>query len=170
MANNKKQLKKDVPTTQNGQVGIRATLNNMGFSDSDIGFNEKEQAVTIGGKNFMKPDYLDEEAGISYATDKNIQKSLVDFYKNSSNPIVRVSDAYSSLAGQYGLSADALSYGNDTVSIGGIPLDVLYIDGENKAWAWNDDILCERVQCYIACKYCRRICKKISGQYMDFSK
>lgn len=141
MANNKKRLKTEVPTTQDGQVGIRATLNNMGISNSAIGYNDNEKTVTINGKNFMKPDYLDEDAGISYATDKNIQKSLVDFYKNSSNPIVRVSDAYSSIAGQYGLSADGLTYGNDTVSIGGIPLDILYIDNENKAWAWNKDVL-----------------------------
>lgn len=48
--------------------------------------------------------------------------------------MVRVSDAYADAAGKYGLSADALSFGNGTVSVGGTPLDIAYIDDEGKAW------------------------------------
>ena len=140
MSNKKQTSLVDVPKTQDGLVGIRASLNNMGFSNDSIGFDDKSKTVTLNGKAFMKPTYLDEDAGISYADTKDIQKSLVNFYSNSSDPIVRVSDAYSSGAGKYGLTADALTYGNGTVSVGGNPLDVIYIDGENKAWAWQSSV------------------------------
>lgn len=132
-------IKKEVPV-RGDTVGIRATLNNMGFSDSSIGYNEADGTVTLGGKTFMKPSYVDENKGISYSTKNDIQKSLVDFYKDSSNPIVRVSDAYAAAAGKNGLTADALSYGNGAVMIGGVPLNTLYIDDEGKAWAWQSDV------------------------------
>lgn len=122
-------------------VGIRKTLNDMGFKNDQIGFNDKDKTVTLGGRTLMRPTYLDDEAGVSYASASDIQKSLVDFYKNSRNPIVRVSDAYAAAAGKYGLTSDALSYGNGTVSLGGRPLDVLYIDDSGKAWAWNDNVI-----------------------------
>ena len=140
MSNKKQTSLVDVPKTQDGLVGIRASLNNMGFSNDSIGFDDKSKTVTLNGKAFMKPTYLDEDAGISYADTRDIQKSLVNFYSNSSDPIVRVSDAYSSAAGKYGLTADALTYGNGTVSVGGNPLDIMYIDGENKAWAWKSSV------------------------------
>lgn len=130
----------EVPVRQDGQVGIRATLNNMGFSNDSIGYDDASGYVTLNGRSFMKPGYLDDEAGVSYANAGDIQKSVINFYRNTSNPVVRVSDAYAGAAGQYGLSADALTYGNGTVSIGGTPLDILYIDGEGKAWAWQNDV------------------------------
>ena len=132
-------LKKDVPK-YNDNVGIRATLNNLGISDHSIGYDENNKTVTIDGKSFMKPTYMDEDAGISYAPESAIRENLVDFYKNSSNPIVRVSDAYSAAAGKYGLDASALSYGNNTAMIGGVPLNTLYTDDSGKAWAWQNDV------------------------------
>ena len=121
-------------------VGIRATLNNMGISNDKIGYDEKSGMVTLNGRAFMKPSYLDNDAGVSYAKEKDIQKSLTSFYKDSANPIVKVSDAYSAVAGRHGLSSDALSFTNDTVTIGGKPLDTLFIDDEGKAWAWQNDV------------------------------
>lgn len=141
MQSDKYSKKTKVPTREDGQVGIRATLNNMGFSDSDIGYDEATGTVTLNGKNLMKPGYMDEDAGISYANRGDIQKSVTDFYKNSSNPVVRVSDAYAAAAGKYGLSADALSYSdNGTVSIGGQPIDILYIDDTGKSWARQNTV------------------------------
>ncbi len=131
--------KMGVPS-RDGEVGIRATLNNMGFSNDSIGYNEERGMVTLGGKDLMKPTYLDDAAGVSYAPVQQIQKSLVDFYQGTSNPIVRVSDAYAAAAGKYGLGSDALSYGNGTVSIGGQPLNTLYIDDSGKSWAWQNDV------------------------------
>lgn len=133
------QIKAEVPTKDNN-VGIRATLNNMGIDNSKIGYDQKSGYVTLNGKSFMKPTYLDDDAGISYASKADIEKSLVDFYKDSNNPVVRVSDAYASRAGKYGLSGNGLSYGNGTVSIGGMPLDTMYIDDSGKAWARQNDI------------------------------
>ncbi|MBO5364416.1 MAG: hypothetical protein J6A56_03010 [Clostridia bacterium] len=130
--NNETKKEKD-PTE--GLVGVRKTLRDMGFSDSEIGYDNTSGTVTLGGKSLLKPSYLDEDAGVSYAKASDIQKSVVGQFQNSSNPVVRVSDAYGAAAGAYGLSADALSYGNGTVSIGGSPIDVLYIDDEGKAWA-----------------------------------
>lgn len=141
--NTEKETKKGtstVPTREDGTVGIRATLNNMGFANNRIGYNEKEGTVTLDNRALIKPAYLDDNAGVSYATEKDLQESLVNYYQGSNNPIVRVSDAYASAAGKYGLSADALTYGNGTVSIGGTPLDILYIDGEGKSWAWQDSV------------------------------
>lgn len=131
--------KKDVPKYKDS-VGIRSTLNNLGVSDKSIGYDEKNKTVTIDGKSFMKPTYMDEDAGISYAPETSIRENLVDFYKDSSNPIVRVSDAYASAAGKYGLDASALSYGNNSVLIGGVPLNTLYTDDLGKAWAWQNDV------------------------------
>lgn len=130
----------EVPKREDGTVGIRATLNNMGFANDRIGYNEKDGTVTLDNRTLLKPSYLDDNAGVSYASEKDIQKSLVNYYQDSNNPIVRVSDAYASAAGKYGLSADALTYGNGTVSIGGTPLDILYIDGEGKSWAWQKNV------------------------------
>ncbi len=139
---NEKQKETDkVEVPKSGDaVGIRATLNNMGFSNSDIGYDGAKGVVTLKGKALIKPSYLDDEAGVSYAKESDIQKSLVDYHSGSSNPIVRVSDAYAETAGKYGLGADALTYGNGTVSIGGLPLDILYIDDSGKSWAWRDDV------------------------------
>lgn len=139
MSYNKRQ-KKEVPVTEDGQVGIRATLNNMGFDDSSIGYDDKNGVVTLNGKAFMTPTYLDDNKGISYAKKSDIEKNVVDFYKGSNNPVVRVSDSFSNLAGKYGLSADALTYGNGTVSIGGKPLDIMYIDDEGKSWARENTV------------------------------
>lgn len=129
-----------VPRREDGQVGIRATLNNMGFSNDRIGYNESNGTVTLDNRTLMKPGYMDDNAGVSYASEKDIQNSLVNFYQGSSDPIVRVSDAYAAAAGKYGLSADALTYGNGTVSLGGTPLDVLYIDDGGKSWAWQSTV------------------------------
>ncbi len=135
MAYRKNKWKVTVPTRQDGQVGIRATLNNMGFSDDAIGYDDVNQTVTLNRRNLIRPGYMDENAGVSYAKNSDIQKSVADFFQNSDNPVVRVSDAYADAAGKYGLSADALSYGNGTVAVGGTPLDIAYIDDEGKAWA-----------------------------------
>ncbi len=121
-------------------VKIRETLNQMGFSNDRIGYNDADNTVTLDGKALLTPTYLDEEKGVSWAPGKTIQQSLVNFYKNSSNPVVRVSDAFSDSAGRYGISADALTYGNGTVSIGGKPVDILYIDDEGKSWAYRDTV------------------------------
>ncbi len=135
-----KQIKVDVPRRVDGMVGVRATLRNMGIDNSQIGYNEANKTVTLGGREFMKPQYINENEGISYSMPSDIQKSVVKFYSNTNNPVVRVSDAYSRIAGQYGLSADALGYSNGTVTVGGRPLDVLYIDDDGKAWAFQDDV------------------------------
>ena len=136
----KKTVPGSVPRRDDGQVGIRATLNKMGFSNDRIGFNDADGTVTLDNRVLMKPGYLDESAGVSYAPEKEIQQHLVNFYQNTSDPIVRVSDAFSGSAGKYGLSADALTYGNGTVSVGGKPLDILYIDDEGKSWAYQSKV------------------------------
>ncbi len=138
--NKKEDTSSSLPRLEDGQVGIRATLNSMGFSNDRIGYNEADGTVTLDNRTLMKPGYLDEDAGVSYASAKDIQQSLVNFYQNTDNPIVRVSDAFAGAAGRYGLSADALTYGNGTVSVGGKPLDILYIDDEGKSWAWQNTV------------------------------
>lgn len=132
-------VRKTVPTLA-GNVGVRATLNNMGIDDSLIGFNEADGTVTLGGKTLLKPAYYDDSAGITYAPEREIRRSVVDFYKDSGNPVVKVTDAYAALAGAYGLSADAIGYTNDTVTIGGMPVSILYVDDEGKAWARQSDV------------------------------
>ncbi len=150
-------------------VGIRATLKNMGFSDREIGYDDKSGTVTLNGKTLMKPTYLDNEAGVSYAPASKIQGSLVDYYKSSKNPIVRVSDAYATAAGKYGLGADALSYGNGTVSIGGKPLETLYIDDSGKAWAWQDDVnsLTELYANTVGVQSADEVAQKYSDKYLS---
>ncbi len=132
---------------QESLTGIRKTLRDMGFSDKSIGYDNKSGAVTLNGRKLMTPSYLDDEAGVSYAKASDIQKSVVDYFKDSKNPVVRVSDAYAAAAGEYGLAGNGLSYGNGTVSIGGMPLDVMYIDDSGKAWARQSDVY-DLVQAY----------------------
>ena len=136
----KKTVSESVPRLEDGQVGIRATLNKMGFSNDRIGFNETDGTVTLDNRTLMKPGYLDETAGVSYAPEKEIQQHLVNFYQNTSDPVVRVSDAFANSAGKYGISADSLTYGNGTVAIGGKPLEILYIDDEGKSWAYRSKV------------------------------
>ncbi len=126
--------KVDVPE-MNGMVGIRATLNNMGIKNSSIGFDDKSSTVTLDGKAFMKPDHYDSDAGITYASPDKIKQSVADFYKSSKEPVVKVSDAYTTSAGKYGLDANAMGYSDGVVTIGGKPIDILYIDDDGKAWA-----------------------------------
>lgn len=128
-------------------TGIRKTLRDMGFSDKSIGYDNISGAVTLNGRKLMTPSYLDDEAGVSYAKASDIQKSVVDYFKDSRNPVVRVSDAYAAAAGEYGLAGNGLSYGNGTVSIGGMPLEVMYIDDSGKAWARQSDVY-DLVQAY----------------------
>ncbi len=131
---------KEKKNPTDGMVGIRQTLRDMGFSDRQIGYNEKTNTVTLGGRDLMTPGYLDNDAGVSYATKQDIQKSVVNHFKGTENPVVRVSDAFAAASGPYGLSADALTYGNGTVSVGGKPISVLYIDDEGKAWARQNTV------------------------------
>lgn len=139
MDNEEKKTKTENLDKENS-VGIRSTLNSMGISDKDIGYDNNSGYVTIGGRAFMKPSYLDEEAGVSYASLGDIRKNVVDFYKNDSNPVVRVSDAYAAAVGKYGLGSGGLSYGDGTVSIGGKPLNIMYTDDSGKAWARKNDV------------------------------
>ncbi len=135
----KKKIKTETePKT--GSVGVRATLNKMGFTDTQIGYDDLSKTVTLNGRALLKPTYIDEAEGRAYAPESDIQKSVVDFYKDTRNPVVKVSDAYASAAGRYGLGSDALSYSNDTVTIGGKPLNILYTDESGKAWARLDDV------------------------------
>ena len=134
---NEEKKEKKVP---DNMVGIRATLNNMGISNEKIGFDNANGNVTLNGKAFLKPGYYDDEAGVTYSPIEDIRKGVVDFYKNSSNPVVRVSDAYATALGPYGLASGGLSYSNGTVSIGGQPLDTMFIDESGKAWARQDDV------------------------------
>ncbi len=150
-------------------VGIRATLNSMGISNDRIGYNEATKTVTLNGKDFMKPSYMDEDKGISYAPESEIRKNVVNFYKDSKNPVVRVSDSYSTAAGKYGLSANALSYGDGTVLIGGKPLNTLYIDDEGKAWAWQNDVF-DSVKNYansVGVKNPNTLAESINDSYLD---
>ncbi len=130
----------DVPRRPDGMVGVRATLRNMGIDNSLIGYNEANKTVTLGGRELMKPQYINEQAGISYSMPADIQRSVANFYSNTNNPVVRVSDAYGNYAGRYGLSADALGYSNGVVTVGGRPIDTLYIDDDGKAWAFRNDV------------------------------
>ena len=112
--------KQTVPSREDGTVGIRSTLTNMGISNDLIGYDDRSGTVTLGGRTLMKPSYMDENAGVSYASPSEIQNSLVSYYSKSNNPIVQVSDAYSKYAGQYGVSADALGYSNGSATIGAV--------------------------------------------------
>ena len=47
MAYSKNKWKVTVPTRQDGQVGIRATLNNMGFSDDAIGYEKSSRSIKL---------------------------------------------------------------------------------------------------------------------------
>ena len=160
--------KNKIPTYKDS-VGIRATLNSYGIPNKKIGYDEATKTVTIGGKDFMKPSYMDEDMGISYAPESAIRENLVSFYSDSKTPIVRVSDYFSEKAGKYGLDAGALTYGNGRVMIGGRPLNALYIDDEGKAWAWQNDVE-DSVNEYVnslGLKNPNKILSSYNSEYLD---
>ena len=135
-ANPPRQTPVEVPTNENGSVGIRATLNNMGVDNNRIGYDESSGNVTLDGNFFMKPEWMDDNRGISYASEDAIRRQYARYQnQNKRDPAVKVSDYYTNMAGQYGLTADSLGYSNGTVTIGGVPVDYYYTDETGKAWA-----------------------------------
>ncbi len=68
------------------------------------------------------------------------QKELVDRYRDTDNPVVRVSDAYAAAGGKYGLGADALHTAIARCQSAVKPLNTLYIDDSGKAWARQKDV------------------------------
>ena len=73
-ANPPRQTPVEVPTNENGSVGIRATLNNMGVDNNRIGYDESSRKVTLDGNFFMKPEWMDDNRGISYASEDAIRR------------------------------------------------------------------------------------------------
>lgn len=49
--------KQTVPSREDGTVGIRSTLTNMGISNDLIGYDDRSGTVTLGGRTLMKPSY-----------------------------------------------------------------------------------------------------------------
>lgn len=128
-----------VPVTESGVVGIRATLNNLGVDNSRIGYDERNGTVTLDGNYFMTPTYMDDARGISYADENTIRRQYAQYTGQDKNA-VKVSDYFTNMAGQYGLTADSLGYSNGTVTIGGVPVDYYYTDENGKAWASADAV------------------------------
>lgn len=117
---------------QTGTVAIRRALENRGYRD--IGYNEKTGMVTIGGKDAIKPDYMDEAQGRSYATEQTISDGLRNYHEQSGDPLVRFTDHAAAKGGAYGIDANSVGFGNGKVTFGGQQVQPEWIDESGKAW------------------------------------
>lgn len=117
---------------KNGTVAIRRALENRGYKD--IGYNENTGMVTIGGKDAIKPDYMDEAQGRSYATEQTISDGLRTYHEQSGDPLVRFTDRAAAKGGAYGIDANSIGFGNGKVTFGGQQVQPEWIDESGKAW------------------------------------
>lgn len=115
-----------------GKVAIRQALTDRGYTD--IGYNENTGMVTIGGIDAIKPDYMDENQGRSYATEQTITNGLSAYHSASGDPLVRFADRVAVKGGAYGIDANSVGFSNGMVTLGGQSLQPEWIDGNNKAW------------------------------------
>ena len=93
-----------------GKTSTRDAVKNLGYdvSDKDIKYDDQTGVISVKGYNF-KPDYLDNDAGISYLSNESISK--LNDYLGSNTGINR---GYNSLENEANkLSLDYLKDKND---------------------------------------------------------
>ena len=118
---------------ENGNVSVRAALNERGIND--IGYNEKTGMVTVGGQDAINPAHIKD--GRAFA-DKNTVDSITHkYYKNNGDELVG--------AAQYGAST---GFGNlvkwdsasGVVSLGGYNIKPVYVSDDNIAYVRKSDM------------------------------
>ncbi len=126
------EYEKEMQNGTDGKVAIRQALTDRGYTD--IGYNENTGMVTIGGKDAIKPDYMDENQGRSYATEQTIANGLSAYHSTSGDPLVRFTDRVAAKGGAYGIDANSVGFSNGKTTLGGQAIQPEWIDESNKAW------------------------------------
>lgn len=111
----------------------RSKLQGMGIND--IGWNAQTGAVTLGGKDYLTPEYVSDE-GKSYDTNQNIFKAAKQYFKDTGNPVEGV-DAY--VAQNLGVK-NAVTWSDGNLMIGGQLVPTVYVDDSGTAYAHQADI------------------------------
>lgn len=95
------------PQAASEPVGVRNALNNMGFNDTDIGFDNGN--VTYKGSAVVQPSYVKD--GISYAPESANYAGAVDYLKQNGYKGVR------SELNNRGIVNDRIGWNNDTGAV-----------------------------------------------------
>ena len=107
-------------------IGVRDSLNALGFNDGDIGWDGKN--VTYKGSYLLTPEVYDAEKGRTSATAGNLITSVNNNFKDNgiSDELVDVT-AYAANASQLPY---AVTHDNGIVSLAGTPIkNTIIIDG-----------------------------------------
>lgn len=126
------EYEKEIQNRTAGTVAIRKALEDRGYTN--IGYNENTGMVTIGGTDVIKPDYMDEAQGRSYAAEQTIADGLRAYRETSKDPLVRFTDHVASKGGAYGIDAGSIGFGNGMATLGGQTIKPEMIDENGKAW------------------------------------
>lgn len=94
-------------------TGVRSYLANAGLDQSKIGWDQKNGAVTYGGRYLLTPEAV--EDGVSYAGEDALSKAVISAYAMDGRPLVSVTDY---AAGKTGVK-NSVSWRDGYASIGG---------------------------------------------------
>lgn len=126
------EYEKELQDKTYGMSAIRKSLEDKGYDN--IGYNEATGMVTIGGVDAIKPDYMDERLGRSYASEQTIANGLSAYHTAAGDPMVRFADRVAARGGAYGIDANSIGFSDGKVSVGGQAIQPEYIDESGKAW------------------------------------
>lgn len=145
-------------TSTGYDYGVRKALMDRGVNPADIGYDNRTGYVTVGGKNFIKPEKVYQ--GTSFTTEQNFNQAWDAFNKQQqqqqqygqvqTSPVT--SSPYNTAVRQtlnaYGVANNQIGYdkGSNTVTINGIPFlqpgrvtqGVSYTNPEQFNQAWRN--------------------------------
>ena len=119
-------------SVQNGGVGIRSGLVNMGYDNSRIGWDGAN--VTLDGKKFMTPDSVVD--GTSYTSKDKLYSAVNDAVRAESDSLQAATD----FAAGKGVSNGVQYLGNGMISVFGQQIKPMYITNDGKAIVRTSDL------------------------------
>lgn len=118
--------------TMDGLLGVRSMANNAGIQN--VGWDSQNGIVTFDGKGYVKPAKVSDD-GMAYVDRQSMQKAINQYYNDSGNPLVGARSYVDSM----GL-ANAATWSDGQLMIGGHQVPVAYVDENGTAWAKQTDV------------------------------
>ena len=119
-------------SVQNGGVGIRSGLVDMGYDNSRIGWDGAN--VTLDGKKFMTPDSVVD--GTSYTSKDKLYSAVNDAVRAEGDSLQAATD----FAAGKGVSNGVQYLGNGMISVFGQQIKPMYITNDGKAIVRTSDL------------------------------